>query len=271
VREDFSKVGMIDGKPVFSTIEEAEAHAKTLGCEGYHPHEYEGRTAYMACKDHSSATELSKFIDEYGEDMDEDWELVDEEKVVDEHPEFDFEEVLNDVAHEKVELASTGRAIPGRKSDQDGISKKTYDYFRVRYVYAEDNFLVNKTGQERPFCKQMMGAKKLYRKEDIVSMSDKVVNDYYYSKNQNRNIGWGPKGALKYDILKYKGGGNCQHFWLRQIYKTTLGESRTTKIEDADLIGYTKAVSEGFRPEKNSPLVAKPPKRMKNKGFLTPR
>jgi hypothetical protein len=271
VREDFSKVGMIDGKPVFSTIEEAEAHAKTLGCEGYHPHEYEGKTAYMACKDHSSATELSKFIDEYGEDMDEDWELVDEEKVVDEHPEFDFEEVLNDVAHEKVELASTGRAIPGRKSDQDGISKKTYDYFRVRYVYAEDNFLVNKTGQERPFCKQMMGAKKLYRKEDIVSMSDKVVNDYYYSKNQNRNIGWGPKGALKYDILKYKGGGNCQHFWLRQIYKTTLGESRTTKIEDADLIGYTKAVSEGFRPEKNSPLVAKPPKRMKNKGFLTPR
>ena len=271
IREDFSKVGMIDGKPVFSTIEEAEAHAKTLGCEGYHPHEYEGKTAYMACKDHSSATELSKFIDEYGEDLPEGWELVDEEKVVNEHPDFDFEEVLNDVAHEKVELASTGRALPGRKSDQDGISKKTYDYFRVRYVYAEDNFLVNKTGQERPFCKQMMGAKKLYRKEDIVSMSDKVVNDYYYSKNQNRNIGWGPKGALKYDILKYKGGGNCQHFWLRQIYKTELGKSRTTKIEDADLIGYTKAVSEGFRPEKNSPLVAKPPKRMKNKGFLTPR
>jgi len=271
VREDFSKVGMIDGKPIFSTIEEAEAHAKTLGCEGYHLHEYEGKTAYMACKDHSSATELAKFIDEYGEDLPEDWELVDEEKVVDEHPEFDFEEVLNDVAHEKVELASTGRALPGRKSEQDGISKKTYDYFRVRYVYAEDNFLVNKTGQERPFCKQMMGAKKLYRKEDIVSMSDKVVNDYYYSKNQNRNIGWGPKGALKYDILKYKGGGNCQHFWLRQIYKTTLGKSRTTKIDDADLIGYTKAVSEGFRPEKNNPLVAKPPKRMKNKGFLTPR
>ena len=35
----FSKVGMIDGKPVFSTIEEAEAHAKTLGCVGYHEHD----------------------------------------------------------------------------------------------------------------------------------------------------------------------------------------------------------------------------------------
>ena len=274
VREDFSKVGMIDGKPVFSTIEEAEAHAKTLGCEGYHEHEYEGRTAYMACKDHSSATELSNFIEEFGEDMPEGWELIDEEKVVDEHEDFNFEEVLNDVAHEKVELASTGRAIPGRKSEQDGISKKSYDYFRVRYVYEEDDFLVNKTGQERPFCKQMMAASKngkVYRKEDIQRMSNMVVNDYYYSKNQKRNIGWGPKGALKYDIFKYKGGGNCQHYWLRKIYKTTLGESRTTKIEDADLIGYTKAVSEGFRPEKNSPLVNKPPKRMKNKGFLTPR
>ena len=274
VREDFSKVGMIDGKPVFSTIEEAKAHAKTLGCEGYHEHEYEGKTSYMACKDHSSATELAKFIEEFGEDMPKDWELVEEEKVEDEDLDFDFEEVLNEAANKKIELASTGRALPSRKSEQDGISKKTFDYFRVRYVYEEDNFLVNKTGERRPFCRQMMGASKsgkMYRKEDIQSMSNKVVNDYYYSERQKRNIGWGAKGALKYDIFKYKGGGNCQHFWLRKIYKTTIGESKTTKIEDADLIGYTKAKSEGFTAKKNSPLVAKPPKRMKNNGFLKPR
>jgi len=267
----FAKVGMIDGQPVFSTIEEAEEHAKSVGCSGYHEHEYEGKTVYMACEGHSAATELAKFIEEYGEDIPEGYELIEEEKVGDEHLDFDFEAVLNDVAGEKIELASTGRALPGRKSEQDGISKKTYDYFRVRYVYTEDDFLVNKTGQKRRFCRQMMGAKKLYRKEDIQAMSNKVVNDYYYSKNQKRNIGWGPKGALKYDIFKYKGGGNCQHFWLRQIFKTTLGESRTTKIEDADLIGYTKAKSEGFTAKKNSPLVNKPPKRMKNKGFLKPR
>ena len=271
VREDFSKVGMIDGKPVFSTIEEAVAHAKTLGCEGYHEHELDGRTAYMACEGHDAAVELSKFIEDYGEDMPEGYELVEEEKVEDEDLDFDFEKVLNEAADKKIELASTGRALPGRKSEQDGISKKTYDYFRVRYVYAEDEFLVNKTGQNRRFCRQMMGAKKLYRKEDIQRMSDMVVNDYYYSKNQKRNIGWGAKGALKYDIFKYKGGGNCQHFWLRQIFKTTIGESKTTKIEDADLIGYTKAKSEGFTAKKNSPLVNKPPKRMKNKGFLKPR
>ena len=47
---DFAKVGMIDGEPVFSTIEEAEAHAKTKGCEGYHEHELEGETVIWLVK-----------------------------------------------------------------------------------------------------------------------------------------------------------------------------------------------------------------------------
>jgi len=256
VREDFSKVGMIDGKPVFSTIEEAEAHAKTLGCSGYHEHEYEGRTAYMACEGHTEATELSKFIEEFGEDIPEDWELIEEEIVDGEHQDFDFEEVLNDAANEKIELASTGSPKPGRKSEQDGISKKTYDYFRVRYVYEQDNFLVNKSGTKRKFCRQMMGAKKMYRKEDILAMSKKAVNP-----------GFGIKGASKYSIWLYKGGPQCFHFWTRRIFKTVIGESRTTKIEDADLIGYTKARSEGFTAKKNDKLVAIPPRKMKNNGY----
>jgi hypothetical protein len=204
-------------------------------------------------------TELESFIEEFGEDMPEEWELVEEEKVVDEHTDFDFEEVLNDVANEKIELASTGRAIPSRKSEQDGVSKKTYDYFRVRYVYTKDNFL-SQEGETRDFCRQMTGQKKVYRKEDIINMSKKPVNP-----------GWGPRGANTYSIWLYKGGGNCHHYWLRQIYKTTIGESKTTKIEDADLIGYTKAKSEGFTAKKNNVLVAKPPKKMKNNGFLEPR
>ena len=295
VKEDFAKVGsMINDDvelPLFDTKEEAEAEARIIGCSGSHEHTQDGKTYYMPCESHdqitnlskcncseeepyrlSDKTELEQFIEEYGEDITDGWELIEEEKVVDEHEEFDFEKTLNDATNKKIELAtSTGKAIPGRKSEQDGISKKTYDYFRVRYVYTEDNFLVNKTGQNREFCKKMMSAKKLYRKEDILRMSGMVVNDYYYSERQNRNIGWGPNGNLKYSIWLYKGGGNCQHFWLRQIYKTTIGESRTTKIDDAELIGYTKARSEGFTAKKNNILVAKPPKRMKNKGFLKPR
>ena len=257
VREDFSKVGMIDGKPVFSTIEEAERHAKTLGCTGYHEHEYDGRTAYMACEGHAEATELSAFIEEFGEDVPEDWELVEEEIVDGEHQDFDFEEVLNDVASEKIELASTGSPKPGRKSEQDGLSKKSGDYFRVRYVYENDNFLTNKSGTKRDFCRQMMGAKKMYRKEDILNMTTKKVNP-----------GFGPRGANTYSIWLYKGGPQCFHFWTRRIFKTVIGESKTTKIEDADLIGYTKAKSEGFTAKKNDRLVAIPPRKMINNGYL---
>ena len=257
VREDLSKVGMIDGQPVFSTIEEAEEHAKKKGCTGYHEHEYEGKTVYMACEGHSEATELSKFISEFGEDIPEDWELVEEEVVDGEHQDFDFEAVLNDAADEKIELASTGRALPDRKSEQDGISKKTGDYFRVRYVYATDNFLVNKSGTKRKFCTQMVGANKMYRKEDIINMGKKPVNP-----------GFGPRGTDTYSIFLYKGGPQCFHFWTRRIFKTVIGESRTTKIEDADLIGYTKARSEGFTAKKNDRLVAIPPRKMKNNGYL---
>ena len=205
-------------------------------------------------------TELDSFIEEFGEEMSDEWELVEEEVVDGEHQDFDYEEVLNELAGEKIELASTGRAIPSRKSEQDGLSKKSFDYFRVRYVYAQDNFLTSKTGDKREFCRKMTAAKKLYRKEDIISMGSKEVNK-----------GWGPEGANTYSIWLWKGGGNCHHFWSRRIFKTTIGDSKTTKIEDADMIGYTKAKSEGFTAKKNDKLVATPPKKMKNNGFLKPR
>jgi len=253
-----SKVGMIDGQPVFSTIEEAEEHAKTKGCEGYHEHELEGDTVYMACDGHSEATELSKFIAEFGEDIPEDWEMVDEEVVDGEHQDFNFEKELNQAANEKLELASTGTARPNARSTQDGTNKSDNDFYKVRYVYTKDNFL-KQEGETREFCKLMMAAKKIYRKEDILQMTDRAVNR-----------GWGPRGAATYSIWLYKGGGNCHHFWLRQIYKTSLRGAKGN-ISSKQLISYTKARSEGFTAEKNDNLVARPPKRMKNNGFLEPR
>lgn len=264
-----AKVGVIDGQPVFSTIEEAEAHAKTIGCEGYHEHEYEGKVSYMACKDHSEATDLKKcncsektelesFIEEFGEDMPDEWELVEEEVVDGEHQDFDFESELNAIANEKLELASTGTARPNARDDQDGLNKSGNEFYKVRYVYTQDNFLTQK-GSTRDFCKLMETSKKIYRKEDILQMSNKAVNP-----------GWGPRGANTYSIWLYKGGGNCHHFWLRQIYKTSLRGAKSN-ISSKQLISYTKARSEGFTAEKNDNLVARPPKRMKNNGFLEPR
>ena len=214
----------------------------------------------------SEKTELDAFLATL-EDIPEDWELVEEEVVDGEHQDFDFEKELNNIANEKLELASTGTARPNARSEQDGVNKSFNDYYKVRYVYTEDSFLTNKTGENRNFCKKMMSAKKIYRKEDILKMGEMTVNDYYYSKRQKRNIGWGANGDLQYSIWLYKGGGNCQHFWLRQIYKTSLRNAKN-QINDSQLIGYTKARSEGFTAEKNDNLVAKPPKRMPNNGFL---
>jgi hypothetical protein len=280
---NLEKVGSMitDGKelPLFDTIEEAEAEAERLGCSGHHIHTQDGKEYFMPCADHDQIinlkdcdcgknkgkcnkscyekTELDAFL-ETVEDIPEGWELIDEEVVDGEHADFDFEEELNQIAAEKIELnTGTGRAIPSRKSEQDGISKKTYDYYRVRYVYAEDEFLTRKSGKQRDFCRNMMAAKKLYRKEDIERM---------FKLNKN----FSPKGTGKagYDKFLFKGGNSCHHYWLRQIWRTELGISKTTKIEDAKLIGYTKARSEGFTAKKNDKRVAIPPKRMKNQGRL---
>ena len=42
-------------------------------------------------------------------------------------------------------------------------------------------------------------------------------------------------------------------------------------VQDEKNIGYTKARSEGFTAEKNDNLVAIPPRRMANNGYLNPR
>ena len=203
-------------------------------------------------------TELECFIEEFGEDMPEEWELVEEEIVDGEHQDFNFEQVLNEIANEKLELASTGTARPNARSSQDGTNKSDNEFYKVRYVYTKDNFL-KQEGETRDFCRQMMSAKKIYRKEDILQMGNRAVNP-----------GWGPRGADTYSCWLYKGGGNCHHFWLRQIYKTSLRGAKSD-ISSSQLISYTKARSEGFTAEKNDNLVARPPKRMKNNGFLKPR
>mgnify|MGYP003132390955 CR=1 FL=1 len=259
VRDEYSKVGMIDGKPVFSTIEEAEEHSKTLGCKGYHEHEYEGKTVYMACESHDelmnfNKTELEAFLETL-EDIPDDWELIEEEVVDGEHQDFDFEKTLNEFANDKIELTSTGTARPNARSEQDGVNRSYNDYYKVRYVYENDDFLVNKSGTKREFCRKMESANKIYRKEDILKMGKMAVNP-----------GFGIEGAATYSIWLYKGGPQCFHYWSRRIYKTSLRNAKS-KISSSQLIGYTKARSEGFTAEKNDNLVAIPPRKMKNNGY----
>ena len=194
------------------------------------------------------------------EDIPKDWELIYEEEVDGEHRDFDYETELNNIVDEKLELTSTGRQNPNARSSQDGLNKSKTAFYKVRYVYATDNFLTNKSGTKREFCTKMMAAKKIYRKEDIARMSKSGVNP-----------GFGIGGAKNYDIFLYKGGAQCFHFWLRQVYKAPKTDENYVyypdKIQDDKMIGYTKARSEGFTAQKNDNLVAIPPRKMKNNGY----
>ena len=283
VREDLAKVGTMvtDGVelPLYDTVEEAEAEALKIGCKGHHEHKQDGKTYYMPCENHEQITNLHKDckcnmslektdLDSFLETLDdipEDWELISEEVVDGEHQDFDYEAEINKIANEKLELAvSTGRANPNARSKQDGLNRSGTEFYKVRYVYTNDNFLKNKSGTNRDFCTKMMEAEKIYRKEDILRMSKLKVNP-----------GFGPYGADKYSIWLYKGGPQCHHFWLRRIYKAPPSQDDDVyypdNVQDQDYIGYTQARQEGFTAEKNDNLVAIPPRRMDNHGYINPR
>ena len=185
--------------------------------------------------------EMFDLLSEFGEEEDlENWELVDEREV-----DYDQEEALDKM----IGLASTGTARPNAKSEQDGEADDMR--FKVRYQYAPLKTQVN----SREFCKKMVGASKIYRKEDITQMSTKAVN-----------AGWGLSGAATYDIWLYKGGGGCHHFWMRKTYmaKDVQPDATNPNAE----VSVNKAKKEGFKPETNDKRVAKRPKDMPNQGFV---
>ena len=171
-----------------------------------------------------------------GEDAPEDWILIDAYNA-DEEIEHEF-------------AVRTGAARPGAKSEQDAIIDGKY--FITRYVYAgsftHDNM--------RPFCKKMVEAGKLYRKEDIVAMENVAVNP-----------GWGPNGADTYDIWFYKGGGNCRHFWEKRVYVDAKGAKINPNDPDAKRIAVSLAERMGYK-VRNNALVAKLPEDMPYNGFL---
>ena len=148
------------------------------------------------------------------------------------------------------QFVSTGSAKPYRESEQDGTSKQTKEEgneFLVRYMYSPQRYSKN----SRKFCKKMVDAKKVYRKEDIISMDKKVVN-----------AGFGKGGSDTYSIWLYKGGARCQHKWLRKTYVRKDGAKGL-----GDAITTSEARSRGFKPEANAKEVPVAPKDMKYKGY----
>ena len=252
------KLKKIDGQDVFPTKEQAIEKAKEMGCEGYHEHEENGMTWYMPCKDHSEAQNLSKnpidneiadeLIDlgQNEEDLLKEYDIVDESEV-----NYDFEDEMDEVVEDlnKTELARVGKATPYRESEQDGKSKQESQKgvtFLVRYIYSPAR--VKATSRE--FCKKMVAANKVYRKEDIMAMSKKAVN-----------AGFGKSGAATYSIWLYKGGARCNHKWFRKTYAKKGGKGLGTEITSSE------AKSKGFKAPKNAQKVPVAPKDMPYKGY----
>jgi hypothetical protein len=205
------------------------------------------------------ASDLDKFVDtdiadaliDLGQDEEEllkDFEVIDEQEV-----DYDNDDDLNQKIkelNEQTNLASTGSAKPYSESKQDGKSKqkgqedKTY---LVRYMYNP----AKTKGTSREFCKKMVSAKKVYRKEDINAMTSKVVN-----------AGFGKGGSDTYSVWLYKGGARCNHKWFRRIYARKEGSKSLGSV-----ISTTEAKSQGFKPEANAQKVPVAPKDMKYKGY----
>jgi hypothetical protein len=71
--------------------------------------------------------------------------------------------------------------------------------FRYKYVGPKDE-------KNRTFCAEMMAARRVFRIEDIIEMSNRSVNEV------------GPDG---YDIFTWRGSYNCRHRWVQLIYEPT--------------------------------------------------
>ena len=225
----------------FKTIEPIEF----IETEGLSVEETEKETGVKMCENFSKEDEKQDFIVAteligLGEELSsKDWELISDEDA-EEH-----EDLL------AFEFASTGVARPNANSEQD----KTINGFmyKVRYSYAP----LKTSSNSREFCRKMVSADKLYRKEDIISMGDKSVN-----------AGWGKGGADFYSVWKYKGGGACNHKWRRKTFKSTIKVDVKSPL--APTVSTGKADSEGYR-VRNDREVAMKPIDMTNKGFIKKR
>ena len=211
----------------------------------------EEETGIKLSKEDDFRDSIAQDLIDLGEDEEEllkDFDLVDESDV-----DYEFDDEMDELIEQtnnEIKLARVGKATPYRESEQDGktpASKLLGYTFLVRYYYSPNR--VKNTSRE--FCKKMVRAKKVYRKEDIKSMDRIAVN-----------AGFGKNGSDTYSIWLYKGGARCEHYWSRRTYLRKDGnKSLGKKLYDSE------AKRRGFIAPKNAKKVAIKPKDMPYSGY----
>ena len=221
-------------------------------------------SAHTCClSEDNSDNEVADTLIQLGETPNDKWLLIDESEV-----DYDNDDTENELLSKEPKqsllskaynFVSTGTARGNARSEQDenidGIR------FITRYVYAGET-----SSKSRLFCKKMIEAKKIYRKEDIVAMSSKIVNEVR-TNNEGEQKGLGANGSPFVDVWFYKGGGACHHRWNKQVYASFENVNIDVNSPKAKQIAGAKAEKYGYV-IKNPNLVAQRPIDMPNKGFL---
>jgi len=132
----------------------------------------QGLSDYINELPEDTISAIIKKLDELGEDMSE-WIEVDKDEFI-------------------KEAFATITSSPNKPSVAD------FGNIAVRYKYSGPY-----DDRNRKFCHQLMGLRKVFRKEDINSLSIEGANQEF---------------GL-YDIFAYKGSYNCRHFWQEVFYK----------------------------------------------------
>ena len=171
-------------------------------------------------------SDLYEQLEELGEVISDDWEIVHREKVTDDNEEFDFKRLAR---------VKESDAKPSKSSVQDNKG------YKVRYAYMP----MRNSADSREFCRNMesLTSKEIvFRKEDVNMMSFRGINKELGHKKKN------------YSLFKFKGGVNCHHFWERRVYKKK------------DRVSEDEALKDGYKAPNNPEEVPIRPVDMPNRG-----
>jgi len=125
--------------------------------------------------------------------INDEWELLSDEKVTDPLAEEDF----------VLQCQSLDSYAKGDESERSQWGDA--GLYKLRYAYSQ-----NLSANSRDFCIEMVAMSKagaVFKYEDIQQMSDDGVNGEF-----------APAGQSSYDIFRWVGGAFCHHHWRRQIY-----------------------------------------------------
>jgi hypothetical protein len=153
----------------------------------------------------------------------------------------------SEISEITLSLAKTFASFPNVTSEQDT------QLFKIRYTYE------GRSGAERDFCQKMVSAGRTYRKEDITLAGSKQVN-----------AGFGANGADDYSIWLYKGGVNCNHFWMRKIYLRRNNKQISVNEARKMILNLDPADRPKAQWQQNEPEVAQTASESNNYWSLTP-